>query len=261
MGDKNKNIKRLQQEKISKIGSYLRQIRLEKNISLEAIAQKTLIPYRLLQAIESGNIEELPELFYTRALISKFAKELDVKEIKDLQTLQESPPDLSPPVQATNKANNRWYFPDFNVQIKQFHLYLLYILVIIASVKGITTLVERPIIINKIQVAKQIPLESPVTINSPSPEPSTTLISQSEAPQSAVVNITLKDRCWLKVIVDGKVEFEGTLPKGTNRTWTGKEQVTIRAGNAGGVFITFNDGQEKLLGKPGQVEEVTYTVN
>ena len=230
MGDKNKNIKPLQQEKISKIGSYLRQIRLEKNISLEAIAQKTLIPLRLLKAIESGDVEELPELFYTRALIGKFAKELGVREIKDFQ-------------------------------IKQFHLYLLYILVIITSVKGITTRVERPIIINKIQVAKQIPLESPVTINSPSPEPSTTLISQSEAPQSAVVNITLKDRCWLKVIVDGKVEFEGTLPKGTNRTWTGKEQVTIRAGNAGGVFITFNDGQEKLLGKPGQVEEVTYTVN
>ena len=256
MGDKNKKIEPLQQEKISKIGSYLHQIRLEKNISLETIAQKTLIPHRLLKAIESGTIEELPELFYTRALISKFAKELDIRDIKDLQALHENPAESSPQAKV---ANNRWYFPNF--QIKQFHLYLLYILVIITSVKGITTLVERPIIINKIQVAKQIPLESPVTINSPSPEQSTALVSQSDTPQSAVVNVTLRDKCWLKVIVDGKVEFEGTLPKGTNRTWTGKERVTIRAGNAGGVFITFNDGQEKLLGKPGQVEEVTYTVN
>ena len=256
MGDKSTKIKPIQQEKIIKIGSYLHQIRLEKDISLEAIAQKTLIPHRLLKAIESGTIEELPELFYTRALINKYAKELDISEIEELQDLSESPQNLS---SQTKVANNRWYFPSF--QLKQFHLYWLYILVIIMSVKGITTLVERPVVINKIQVAKQIPLESPVTINSPPSEKSTTLVSQSATPQSAVVNITLRDRCWLKVIVDSKVEFEGTLPKGTNRTWIGKEQVTIRAGNAGGVFITFNDGQEKLLGKPGQVEEVTYTVN
>lgn len=256
MGDKNKKIKPIQQEKLIKIGSHLHQIRLEKNISLETISQKTLISSRLLQAIETGTIEELPELFYTKALISKFAKAIDAQEIIDLQDLQEIPPEVS----ADSKVSNAlWSLPSW--QIKPFHLYLLYISVIIASVKGITTLVERPVIINKIEVARQIPLESPVTINRPISEKPTNLVSQSTNPPSAVVNITLKDRCWLKVIVDDRVEFEGTLPKGTNRTWTGKEQVTIRAGNAGGVFIAFNNEQEKLLGKPGQVEEVTYRVN
>lgn len=255
MEDKNMKIKPAQQEKLKKIGFHLHQIRIEKNISLEAITQKTLISDRLLKAIESGNIEELPELFYTRALINKFAQAIDAQGI-NLQELKEEQPFLSSPAKSTKLS---WRFPAF--QINPFYLYLLYIFIIIVSVKGITTLVERPIIINKIQVAKQIPLESPVTINSTSPKPTTNLVSQSTTPQSAMVNITLKDKCWLKVIVDGNVEFEGILPKGTNRTWTGKEQVTVRAGNAGGVFITFNDEQKKLLGKPGQVEEVTYTVN
>ena len=256
MEDKNRKIKPIQQEKLIQIGSYLHQIRIEKNISLESIAQKTLISPRLLQAIESGTIEELPELFYTKALIRKFAKAIDAKEIKDLQDLDEDQKDLS---LNSKVSNNRWYFPSF--QIKPFHLYLFYISVITLSLKGITNFVERPIIVNRIEVAKQIPLESPVTINRPSPAQTATLVSQPPLPQSAIVNITLRDKCWLKVVVDGKVEFEGTLPKGTNRTWKGKEEVTIRAGNAGGVFITFNNGQEKLLGKPGQVEEVTYTVN
>ena len=255
MGDKNIKIQPAQQEKLITIGSYLHQTRLEKNISLEAISQKTSIPHRLLKAIESGEIEELPELFYTKALISKFAKAIDAQEI-DLKDLNEIQPDLSSPAKT---SKTRWHLPIF--QLRTSHLYLLYILTILVSVKGITTLVERPIIINKIQVAKQVPLESPVTINSPSPTQSTTLVSRSATPTSAVVNITLKERCWLKVIVDGNVEFEGILLKGTNRTWTGKEQVTVRAGNAGGVLITFNDEQKKLLGKPGQVEEVTYTVN
>lgn len=62
-------------------------------------------------------------------------------------------------------------------------------------------------------------------------------------------------------MVDGTVAFEGILPKGTQRQWTGKKEVTIRAGNAGGVVISFNNQQQKVLGAPGQVEEITYTVN
>ena len=256
MVDKNREIKPKQQEKLIEIGSHLQQIRLEKNLSLETISKKTLIPVRLLEAIETGNIAELPELFYIKALTRKFARAIDAEGVIDLSLLSE----VSPEVTTNPKVvNNRWYFPSW--QIKPFQIYILYILVIIASVKGITLLVERPVIINKIEVAKQVPVESPVTINRPIQEEASTLVSQSANPPSAVVNITLKDRCWLKVIVDGKVEFEGTLPKGTNRTWTGKEQVTIRAGNAGGVFIAFNNQQEKLLGKPGEVEEVTYRVN
>ncbi len=75
------------------------------------------------------------------------------------------------------------------------------------------------------------------------------------------MDVSVKDRCWLKVIVDEKVEFEGILLKGTNRSWTGKEKITIVAGNAGGVVVTYNNGQGKILGEPGKVEEVTYTLN
>lgn len=256
MVDKNKAITPRQQEKLIEIGSHLQQIRLDKNISLETITQQTLIPIRLLKAIEVGNIEELPELFYIKALIKKFAKAIDTEVAIDSIDYIDPPA----PINTNTKiVNNRWYLPVW--QIKPVHIYLLYIFVMAAAIKGITFLVERPVIVNKIEVAKQVPVQSPVTINRPVPESPATLVSKSTTPTSAVVNITLKDRCWLKVIVDGKVEFEGTLPKGTNRTWTGKEQVTIRAGNAGGVFIAFNDEQEKLLGKPGEVEEVTYRIN
>ena len=255
MGKDSRNNNLKEQERLKAIGSYLRQVRIEKGISLEQVASKTLISHRLLKAIEEGKREELPELFYTRALLKKFASSMGIKRI-DLTSLTETPADL--PSNST-VSETRWSLPNF--QIRSFHLYLIYIFVICVSVTGITTLIERPIIINKIQVEKQIPIESPVTIRSPNPKQPTTLVSQSYLPQSAVVNITLRDKCWLKVVVDGKTEFEGTLPKGTNRTWTGKKQVTVRAGNAGGVFITFNDEQEKLLGKPGEVGEVTYTVN
>ena len=110
---------------------------------------------------------------------------------------------------------------------------------------------------------KVIPSNSSVAINNSSSQNNQSmsisqLVSQSNQPQSVIVDISLKDRCWLKVMVDGKIEFEGTLPKGTRRKWIGSEQVILRAGNAGGVVITYNDGRETLLGQPGQVQEVTF---
>ena len=94
MGDKNKKVSSNQQEKLIKIGAYLHQIRIEKNISLARINKKTSIPYRILQAIEEGKIDDLPELFYTKALIKKFARAIDIKEI-DLKDLNEIEKDLS----------------------------------------------------------------------------------------------------------------------------------------------------------------------
>lgn len=39
------------------------------------------------------------------------------------------------------------------------------------------------------------------------------------------------------------------------------KELTVRAGNAGGVLIAVNKKEAKQLGQPGQVEEVTYTAN
>ncbi len=61
------------------------------------------------------------------------------------------------------------------------------------------------------------------------------------------------DRCWTKVVVDGKTAFEGTAEKGKTMHWTGKEKVLVTAGNAGAVELTYN-GQD--LGKAGEVGEV-----
>ncbi|MEN9869334.1 MAG: hypothetical protein RLZZ171_317, partial [Cyanobacteriota bacterium] len=93
------------------------------------------------------------------------------------------------------------------------------------------------------------------------PKAAPQFISQSSNSATVSVGINLQERCWLKVMVDSKVAFEGVLPAGTQRQWKGKKEVTIRAGNAGGVVISFNNQQQQVLGAPGQVEEVTYTVN
>jgi hypothetical protein len=73
-----------------------------------------------------------------------------------------------------------------------------------------------------------------------------------------VVEIKLEDKSWLRVVVDGKTEFEGIVTKGTEKTWVANQQLTIRAGNAGAVLVAFNEEEAKHLGERGQVQEVTY---
>jgi cytoskeletal protein RodZ len=251
----NINIQIEQQKKLKQIGTQLQAIRLEQGISLETIASETMIPVRLLKAIEAGDLQELPEPCYTKALIKKFARTIDAEEL-DL--------DFTAIALAKSVVKRKFFLakPFLSFQLRSTHLYLLYIVLIGISVGAIATLVENPTIVQNPQVEETIPENTAIAIeNTNQTERSLSisqLVSKSNNSKSVVVNIALKDRCWLKVMVDGKTDFEGILPKGTHRTWTGNEQITLRAGNAGGVVVTFNDGQKKILGEPGQVQEVTY---
>ncbi len=258
---KNHNLTTDQQQKLQDIGINLNQIRIAKNISLDTVAANTLISKRLLGAIETGDINALPEPFYIQALVAKFAQEIGAPEIR----FELEPKTNSPENTDSSPKNRRRYW--LNFQLRSLHLYLLYIFLVILSVKGITTLVERPVIIN--QTPSSSPIANPEVVSEASktttpvnpPVAVPQFISQSSNSETVSVGINLQERCWLKVMVDGKLAFEGILPQGTQRQWTGKQEVTIRAGNAGGVVITFNNEQQKVLGAPGQVEEITYTVN
>ena len=252
----NKNNYTLDRQQLKDIGINLNRIRKAKNISLSTVADRTHISKRLLEAIEAGDVTKLPEPFYVRALVNKFAEEIGATEI-DLD-LSSSDADNTPTNDIPQTQNK--YRPHF--QLRSRHLYLLYILLVLISVRGIAALVERPVVVDR----TPLPTNPEVKSSEPAvqfeqPEVVPQLISQSSNPQAVTVGINLQERCWLKVMVDGKVDFEGTLPQGTRRSWTGDREVTIRAGNAGGVAISFNNQQQKVLGAPGQVEEITYTVN
>ncbi|NJN58802.1 MAG: DUF4115 domain-containing protein [Leptolyngbyaceae cyanobacterium SL_5_9] len=92
------------------------------------------------------------------------------------------------------------------------------------------------------------PAPSPVA----SPQPSV-------APSSDIeVSVNLADESWLRVTVDGEIQYEGILPQGEQRTWTAKEQLIIRAGNAGGVLASFNGATPQPLGNQGAVATVTF---
>ncbi len=72
------------------------------------------------------------------------------------------------------------------------------------------------------------------------------------------VSITVKSPSWVRIVADGKTEFEGILQEGDRRTWEAKEQLTIRAGNAGGVLLAYNEQKAEEMGAPSEVKEKTF---
>lgn len=54
------------------------------------------------------------------------------------------------------------------------------------------------------------------------------------------VSLTAKKRCFLKVIVDGKLLFQGTLNKGAVETWKGTKEIEFKIKDGSAVYLEVN---------------------
>lgn len=85
----------------------------------------------------------------------------------------------------------------------------------------------------------------------------------ANAPTTGTVNLTasFSGRCWIQVMGDGKVIFEGTAERGQSFTWAANDNVSIWTGNAAAVDFSCNGRSYGVLGKEGEVIEKTFTVS
>ncbi|MEC4982772.1 MAG: DUF4115 domain-containing protein [Oscillatoria sp. PMC 1068.18] len=242
------NPQQTQLEKLTELGSRLREIRTEQKLSLDEVATRTMIRMRLLKAIESGRLDLLPEPVYIRGLIKQFAEALG---LKGEEFARDFPIYFSQPL-----LKPKWQ--SFRIgQLRPIHLYLLYVVIVLAAVNSLSMTIERSILqVNGVQPEKQS-LEPENQIDTP-PQKLDQVNSESKP---VVVGVTVKSESWLRIVADGKTEFEGTLEEGSQRTWVADQKLTVLAGNAGGILVAFNDQKAKQLGPPNQVQEVTYQAN
>ena len=251
-----------QVEKLEELGSRLRQFRTEQSMSLEDVAAQTRIQARLLSAIEEGRLDELPEPIYIKGFIKRFAEALGLNGAELANAF--------PTGSTLQFARPTWrHLPA--AQLRPVHLYLLYIFLVIGSVSGLSYLVRRSAIqvINSDdsypQQVQQLPApKDSAQAKSPPKSQSnkaTEVTQRSQDGKPVQVRVTLKAQSWIRIIADGKTEFEGTLPEGTQRTWEADKTLIVRAGNAGGVLVEFNEESAKQMGAPYEVQELTFASN
>jgi cytoskeletal protein RodZ len=256
-----------QAELLSQIGAYLKHFRQDQALSLEEVASATMIPVRTLTAIEEGNLASLPEPVYVQGFIRRYADAIgmDGAEIANAfpTTLQLKP------VRPSWRGN-------VEAQLRPLHLYVLYALLVVSAVSGLSYLLNRSsnaslryTNVSQQLVSGQPTTQSPVEFYGPllpnqgmtnqSKKGSTFQSSPSPVSNKAVrIGLTLKGQSWLRIVVDDKTDFEGVLPEGTQRTWEAHQQVIIRAGDAGAVMISHNESKAEPMGDAGAVEEKTF---
>lgn len=255
-----------QVERLKELGAYLQQLRQKQRISLETVAKKTLIPVRLLAALEIGNTKQLPEPVYIQGFIRRYADAIGIDGAELANAF---------PAQTDLRAPKPSWRGTVQAQLRPLHLYCLYTVLVVGAVSGLSYLLNRsstPQIPGLVATAqKREPVITPVLPNGPvniaQPTVSPTAGNKTTQPPTAVspksvrIGLTMTSQSWVRIVVDGKTDFEGVLSEGTQRAWAADKQLVLRAGNAGGVMVSLNEGLPKPLGEPGAVEEVTFGSN
>lgn len=258
--NRRESIPRLEQqqaEKLAELGVLLCLKRQEQGLSLEKVTAKTRIRCSLLQAIEEGQLDELPEPIYIQSFIKKYADALGLNGLELSSTFPTGDPRLN--------IKPSWSRLPAAAQLRPLHLYLLYIFVIVCAVNGLSQMLSR----SELQASSGQIQEKPSASQQDRVLPQLEKLKSVSATPSAAnenskavrISVTLKAQSWIRIVADGKTQFEGLLPEGTQRTWVAQEQLTVRAGNAGGVLVTFNQEKAKQMGDPGEVQEVTFAAN
>lgn len=73
------------------------------------------------------------------------------------------------------------------------------------------------------------------------------------------IYITVRQRTWMRVLVDGKVEFEGRVFPGTAYQYAGEDSVEILTGNGAALQVFYAQSDLGPLGLLGEVVHLVFT--
>ena len=252
------------QDQLSQIALAFKQARQAQNLNLEVISNKLHIPISILKALENAELDKLPEPIFIKQLLVKYTNYLKIDNSEIEQIIDNFIIDNNKPEKPKYKGKLTINFSGIYLSPK--HLYIIYLFLVILSIKSLSEFLQPSQFLtnNKIenigvnQTNKETNSLTKSEYIESIPAVKTTQKNQETALQKLVLNVSVEDQCWVKVTVDGKTVFEGILNKGTQKQWIANKKLTLRAGNAGGLFIRLNEGEKKKLGQLGQVEEVTF---
>ena len=98
-----------------------------------------------------------------------------------------------------------------------------------------------------------------LSLLSPDSQPVSNTLKQS-APLGSpfVVLIEAEENSWVSIVADGKVILEGTLIAPAVKSIRAQRQITVKAGNVGGLDFSFNGKKLPAQGTSGEVENLIF---
>ncbi|RDV84755.1 helix-turn-helix domain-containing protein [Ammonifex thiophilus] len=239
------------------LGERLREAREAKGLSVEEVAEATKIRSKYLRALEEEDFELLPGRVYAKAFLRTYARFLGLDEI---QLAQEFDSLWPPPADFGHQPPARLLEEEEPSGLRGLRT-ILVLLLAIALLFGINQAYQR---------LKGGTPEKPPQVEEvqkpPAKTPETTLPAGESQPSVTPKSITLKlsvtnDRCWMRVVTDGVVAFEGELQAGQEKSFQANHTIQLRLGNAGAVAVSLNGKDLGYLGRPGEVVTRQFSVH
>ncbi|HAG84286.1 MAG TPA: hypothetical protein DCL61_24810 [Cyanobacteria bacterium UBA12227] len=118
-------------ELLRQVGQELRQARQDRSLSVEQLYRQTLVPVHQIEALETGQIDHLPEDVYIRGFVRRLSYALGL----DGMAIAASIPTPDP----VKSVVPSWYHDpsESGFQLKAIHLYLGYAALIAGAVGGL----------------------------------------------------------------------------------------------------------------------------
>ena len=278
------------------IGQSLRAQRELLGLSLQDVEQHTHLRIRYLKALETGDLNALPSPVQGRGMLKNYASflsldpdELLLRFADGLQArLSERP---SQPVsqrfrQPKRPANSKKGFITRDIVIG--------VLVVLFMGSFLIWGISK---VTALRSAEEPKLTAPPIAEVLLPSPTTTIIPTLTAtipslldPENPVseganseegaiqatqavivvsdnldgpvrVQIVVRQRTWMRITVDEKVEFDGRGIPGSAYAFAGEDVVEISTGNGAGLQVFYNDLDLGILGAYGEVINFVITVN
>ena len=255
------------------VGDILRREREKQGLTIVDIEKGTSIRGLYIEHIERGNIGELPGLVYAKGFVRNYAKFLRLNAEALVQQFAEEngstpPPAPAEPESAPRRISLSTVGDESLSSISIGGTSSSYASIFGKLAAGIIVLAALVgggvAAISAINSPAQVPAAPPVKTEQPAAPTAAAEADASDTARAAHtdgvnVSVTLAERCWTEVVVDGKSVFEVIIEKGKTESWKGKESVVIRAGNAGALDVTFNGRKLGKFGDNGEVLERTFS--
>jgi cytoskeletal protein RodZ len=252
-------------ETLVEIGYQLQELRHQQHLSIDEIAAKTQIQPRIVQAIESGQIELLPEPVYVRGMVKRYGNSVGIDGAalaQELPNWDRSDVDMArATVLQTTGFNQTTGIQQKTTglktasgsQAKPLQVYLAYTLAIVGIGWGVSHLINSSQGANRSRLSEQpaatVPTEIvPVAPPQPAPLPNVNVAIEAKSP------------AWAQIGIDGVTRFTGNLKVGTKLNLVATKQVTINTDNGGGLLFTREQEQPQPIGKLGEKQSITIKV-
>jgi len=261
------------------VGAILRQRRELLSLHLNDVERNTHVKAHYLEALEHGEMDNLPSTVQTRGMLSNYATFLDLDvdalllryadaiQARHREKNPQKPPRKPGQPIAPNLSNltnfiagDMIFGVGMAVLLVGFSIWGVSRVMTLQSEQGVepTALSISDVLLASPDPSSLTATPTFQTIDSPGEATVTIVIPTLNANVSVQVNLIAVERTYMRVVVDGKVAFDGRVLPGNAYLFEAEEQIEVLVGSGAAIRIVYNGRDLGLLGAFGQVVSNIY---